>query len=310
MRLIFFGNPKFALPSLNKLASSSHEIACVVTSPDRPSGRGRKLRPPEVAVKAKELGLPLVQVEKLKDKDFLEKISSFAAALFVVVAFRILPPQLFEIPPHGAINLHASLLPKYRGAAPINWAIMRGEKATGVTTFQIKKRVDTGDVLLQKEVPIHLDDDYDSLYERLSQTGADLLVETVDRIERGDIEPVSQDPSEATSAPKLTPEHGEIDWSRPAAEIRDQIRGLSSKPGAYTFRDGDKLKIYRSEPVEAAKPGYTPGRIVDNSATNGLVVAAGDVWLKLLEVQPAGKQRMKADDYLRGNPPKSGEVLG
>jgi len=308
MRLIFFGNPKFAIPSLSKLASSSHEIACVVTSPDRPSGRGQKLRPPEVAVKARELGLPLIQVEKLKDKDFLEKISSFAAALFVVVAFRILPPQLFEIPPHGTINLHAALLPKFRGAAPINWAIMRGERVTGVTTFQIKKRVDTGDLLLQKEEQIHPDDDYDSLYERLSQTGADLLLETVNLIERGEITPVSQDPSQITSAPKLTPEHGEIDWSRSAEEIHNQIRGLSSKPGAYTFRDGVKLKIYKSELIDPTEPGVTPGTIVDSE--KGLVVATGNTWLKLLEVQPAGKKRMKADDYLRGYPPESGEALG
>ena len=310
MRLIFFGNPKFAVPSLKRLASSSHEIVSVVTSPDRPSGRGRKLRAPDVKVAAKQLGLPVLQVEYLKDTSFLEKIAELAAALFVVVAFRILPSELFGISPLGAINLHASLLPKYRGAAPINRAIMAGETVTGVTTFQIKKKVDTGNILLQRGEMISPDDSFDSLHDRLSHLGAELLLESIDGLENGTLKPVAQDPALATKAPKLQPGEGEIDWSKPAVVINNLIRGLCSVPGAFTYRSGNKLKIYRSEPIETQRPGYKPGQVVFDDDISGFVVASGEGWLRLLDLQPAGKMRMKAEDYLRGYPFAMGETLG
>jgi methionyl-tRNA formyltransferase len=310
MRLIFFGNPEFAVPSLKKLASSSHDVVCAVTSPERPSGRGRKLKAPEVKTAAEQLGLPVVQVQDLKDASFLEKIARFAVSLFVVVAFRILPVRLFEIPPLGAVNLHASILPKYRGAAPINRAIMAGETLTGVTTFQIRKRVDTGDVLLQHEEPISPDDNFDSLHDRLSLLGADVLLETVDGLEKRTLKPITQDPALASKAPKLQPGEGEIDWSRPAEVINNRIRGLSSTPGAFTYRNGGKLKIFLSKPIEASRPGLEPGEVVPGSGLDGLVVAGGTGWLRILELQPAGKKRMTADDYLRGYPLVEGEVLG
>jgi len=309
MRLIFFGNPKFAVPALEKLASS-HETACVVTSPDRPSGRGRKLRAPEIKTAAERIGLPVLQVEDLRDSSFLQKITQYAAALFAVVAFRILPVELFGIPPLGAINLHASLLPKYRGAAPINRAIMAGETVTGVTTFQIRKKVDTGDILLQREVAISPGDTFDSLHDRLSLLGADILLETIDGLERGALKPVAQDPASASKAPKLRPDEGQIDWSESAVVINNHIRGLSSTPGAFTFRDGGKVKIYSSEPIEASRPGLKPGEVVLGDGVEGLVVAGGAGWLRVLEVQPAGKKRMKAEDYLRGYPLAEGDVLG
>lgn len=310
MRLIFFGNPKFAVPGLQKLASSSHEIACVVTSPDRPSGRGRKLREPEVKTAVAKLDLPVLQVEDLKDSTFLEKLGQFAAALFVVVAFRILPVELFSIPHHGAINLHASLLPRYRGAAPINRAIMAGETVTGVTTFQIKKKVDTGNILLQREEAILPDDTYDSLYDRLSMVGADLLLETIDKLERDELDPITQDPSLATKAPKIHPSDGEIDWSQPAATVNNLIRGLCSTPGAFTYRSGSKLKILAAEPIEESRAGLGVGEVVAEDGCDELVVASGSGWLRIHELQPAGKKRMKARDYLRGNPIARGEVLG
>jgi len=310
MRLIFFGNPKFALPSLERIASSSHEIACVVTSLDRPAGRGRKLHVPEVKAVTQNLGLPLLQVDDLKAPGFLQKVAGFAAALFIVVAFRILPPELFSIPKMGAVNLHASLLPMYRGAAPINRAIMAGETVTGVTTFQIKKKVDTGDMLLQREEQISQDDTFDSLHDKLSLLGADVLLETIDRLESGDIQPVPQDQSRSSKAPKLKPEDGEIDWSRNAVDIRNHIRGLCSSPGAYTMRSGSKLKVFSAEAVGAGNEVSKPGEVHTGELNRSFIVATGDQSLQLLEVQPAGKKRMTAEAYLRGYPLKTGEVLG
>lgn len=310
MRLIFFGNPKFALPSLKRLVSSSHDIMCVVTSPNKAAGRGRKLHVPEVKTAAERYGMPVLQVEDLTDSSFLEKLAQLAAALFVVVAFRILPPEVYMIPEYGAINLHASLLPRYRGAAPINHAIMAGETETGVTTFQIKKKVDTGAMLMQRKEKILPDDTYDSLHDRLSLLGADVLLETVNGIERGILEPIDQDASLASKAPKIKPEQGEIDWSKSAVAINNLVRGFCSKPGAYTFRNGKKLKIFRSEVLNAGKNTFEPGRLVELSDVNGLLVATGDGLLRLHEVQPPGKKRMKAEDYLRGYPSESGEKLG
>jgi methionyl-tRNA formyltransferase len=310
MRLVFFGNPKFAIPSLEKLASSRHEVACVVSSPDQPAGRGLKPKAPEVKESANRLGLPVMQVDEIRDASFLETIARYAAALFVVVAFRILPPELFSIPNLGAINLHASLLPKYRGAAPINRAIMAGETVTGVSTFQIMRQVDAGGVLLQRKEPIRPEDSFDDLYGRLSLIGADLLLATVDGLEEGTLVPKQQDSSQVTKAPKLKPEDGLIDWQRAASVIHNHIRGLCSIPGAYTFRDGEKLKIFRSMPVDVHFGGLVPGKIVTADDRNGLVVATSNGCLKILELQPSGRKRMSADDCMRGYRFQPGETLG
>ncbi len=309
MRLIFFGNPKFAVPSLERLASS-HDVACVVTSPDKPAGRGRKLRVPDVKLVAERLGLPVLQAGDLKDSSFLAEIARYAALLFVVVAFRILPPELFSIPQLGAINLHASLLPRYRGAAPINRAIMAGETETGVTTFLIRKKVDTGGILLQRSEKILPNDTFGSLHDRLSAIGADVLVETVNGLESGTLKPVPQDSINATKAPKLKPEDGRIDWSRSAEEIRNQVRSLCPIPSAHTDRNGEKLKIFSSEIVRSALRDHNPGEIIRNNGISGLVVACGKGLLRILELQPAGRKRMNAEDYLRGYPIEPGEKLG
>ncbi len=256
------------------------------------------------------LGIPVIQAEDLKGKDFLDKVAAFAAALFVVVAFRILPPQLFEIPPHGAINLHASLLPRYRGAAPINRAIAAGETETGVTTFQIRKRVDTGDVLMQERVPIDPDDDYDSLSEKLGIVGADLLVRTVEGLEAGSLKPLPQDASQASPAPKIAPDEGRIDWAMTATEIRNHIRAFASKPGAFTALGGEKLKIFRARIADFVETSAIPGEIVLVSPKDGLFVGTGDGVLEITELQPAGKKRMSSQDYLRGNTVSKGTVLG
>jgi methionyl-tRNA formyltransferase len=281
-----------------------------VTSPDRPSGRGRRLKAPEVKTAADKLGLPVMQVDDMRDASFLERIARYAATLFAVVAFRILPESLFEIPPLGAINLHASLLPKYRGAAPINRAIMAGETLTGVTTFQIKRKVDTGEILLAREESISPEDTFDSLHDRLSRVGADVLLETIDGLEKGVLKPRAQNPTQATKAPKLKPEDGRVVWSESAHVICNQVRGLCSSPGAFAYRDGKKLKIYRCQPVQTIAPNLRPGQVVTSSDVDGFVVATGSGLLRILELQPAGKKRMNAGDYLRGYPLAEGEVLG
>ncbi len=310
MRLIFMGNPQFAVPSLEKLLSSDHEVSTVVTSPDRPRGRGKKLSSPAVAQCAKKHGLNLIQQGNLKDEGFLEKISALAVTLFVVVAFRILPVELFSIPPKGAINLHASLLPKYRGAAPIQWALINGESRTGLTTFQIQKRVDTGGILLQQEVPIGENEIADELSQRMSLIGADLLLRTIDGLESGELEAQPQDDSGITRAPKINPEDGLIDWSKPSHEIVNLVRGLSSKPGAYTHYQGKKLKIYRAHEISPEQPGAEPGKVLSVDPKCGLIVKSGNGAVQIDDIQMEGKKRMACCDYVRGCPIEKGQALG
>jgi len=310
MRLIFMGNPQFAVPSLEKLLSSDHEVAAVVTSPDRPKGRGKKLSSPAVAQCAKKHGLNLIQQGNLKDESFLEKISTLAVTLFVVVAFRILPVELFSIPPKGAINLHASLLPKYRGAAPIQWALINGESHTWLTTFQIKKRVDTGGILLKEKVPIKDGETTDELSDRMSLIGAGLLIKTIDGLESGELEAQPQDDTGITKAPKINPEDGLIDWSKPSREIVNLVRGLSSKPGAFTYYQGRKLKIYRAHQLEHTGSEESAGRVLSVDPKCGLIVKSGDGAVQIDDIQMEGKRRMACCDYVRGCPIEKGQALG
>lgn len=310
MRLIFMGNPYFAVPALEKLLSSNHEVAAVVTSPDKPQGRGKKLCSPAVADFARSRNLNLIQQDNLSDPHFLNTIKALAVAVLIVVAFRILPESLFSIPTHGAVNLHASLLPRYRGAAPIQWALINGETKTGLTTFIIQKRVDTGGILLQEEVAIDPDDTADDLSERMSQVGAELLVKTLDLLESGDYTPLPQDKSLATRAPKILPTDGLIDWTKPAGQIVNLIRGLSSKPGAYTIFEGKKLKIYRAQLCSEAHTAVQPGRIIRADNNCGLLIQTGKGAVEVREVQLEGKKRLPCCDYLRGCPMKAGQRLG
>ncbi len=293
------GTPDFAVASGEALRRSGMDLCCAVTVPDKPAGRGRKLRYSAVKEWALQHDIPLLQPDDLRDQNFLQRLHELHADLFVVVAFRILPEEVFTIPKHGTINLHGSLLPKYRGAAPINWALINGETETGVTTFFIDRTVDTGEILLQERVPIADEDDFGSLYERLKEVGADLLVRTVRGVMQGDIAPQKQS-GEATRAPKLTPELRRIDWHQPAEKIRNLIRGLSPVPAAYAVLHGKRMKIFSARIAEAGEV-LQPGELSRQGMERGeLVVGTGDGTLMLLEVQPEGKKRMTAEEFLRG----------
>lgn len=309
MRSVFLGAPEFALPSLQKLAESHHTVAAVVTHPDRPQGRGLKPEPTPVKRQAQKLGLPVLTPAKLDAPDFLEQMRGLQSDLMVVVAFRFLPEALYAIPPKGAINLHASLLPKYRGAAPIQWVLIHGAKVTGLSTFFLNRSLDQGDLLLQREVAIAPDDNFGSLSARMAEQGAGLLLETIDRIEAGTLKPKKQDNSQATRAPKITKEMCVIDWSRSAEKIHNLVRGLAPEPGAVTFFQGKRLKILRTG-ITPEKETGSAGAILHADPKQGLSVAAGEGSLELLEVQPEGKSPVSGAEFVRGYRPRTGERLG
>lgn len=300
------GTPEFAVPSLEGLVNSRHTVAGVVTVPDKPSGRGLKRRPSAVKQAAADLGLPVLQPAKLKDPDFLAALRKWQADCYAVVAFRILPAEVFGIPKYGTVNLHASLLPKYRGAAPIQWVLMHGEHTTGVTTFLIDRKVDTGDILMQKRVPIGPEEHAESLHDKLADQGADLLVRTMDLLEQGELEPQPQR-GEASPAPKIRPEHCRINWSRDCDNIRNQIRALSPFPGAFTGRKGRRIKIFKAacSPSPAAVT-RDPGTIL-STAGDRILVQCGSGQLEILDLQLEGRKRMEASHFLRGNPLQPGE---
>ena len=304
------GTPEFALPSLEALLESKHQVVGVVTQPDKPKGRGRILSPSPVKEFALKKNLLVLTPEDLKADDFVEQLKGLNLDLIVVVAYRILPEKVFTIPPRGTINLHASLLPKYRGAAPINWALINGEKRTGVTTFFIQKKVDTGNIILQKETEILPDENYGELSQRLSTLGAELLFETVDLIEKGKAIPLSQDESQVTQAPKITPEMCQIDWSWPAEKIRNFIRGLAPTPGAYTFFNGKILKIYKALVLDQTHFDEGFGEIISADKKDGFVAKTKSGRLKLSEVQPESKKIMSGYEFLRGYRIYVGDKLG
>jgi len=310
MRLVFMGSPEFAIPSLQKLVQSKHQIAGVVTVPDKPKGRGRKLSQSAVKTFAGEHGLKIFTPTNLKDEGFVGALRELSPDLTVVVAFRILPEVVFTIPPKGTINLHASLLPKYRGAAPINWAIINGETRSGLTTFYIKKKVDTGNLIMQRELEIGPDESFGEVHDRMAQLGAVVLLETVDLIEEGEAKAVTQDDSLATPAPKITPEHCRIDWSGRAIDIKNQIRGLAPSPGAFVQFRGRILKVFKSELVEPAQSDDDFGMVIESEGKESLWVKTGAGALSLLEVQPEGKRRMSIREFVRGYRVRPKEKLG
>jgi methionyl-tRNA formyltransferase len=310
MRVVFCGNPEFALPSLEAIAGVGHQIPTVITSPDRPKGRGRRLLPPPVKQTAQKLGLPVLQPPKLREPRFLAEVRSLQPEVMVVVAFRILPPELFTLPSRGSFNLHASLLPLYRGAAPINWAVINGETETGLTTFFLKREVDTGDTILQRRIEIGEEETCGELSQRLSQLGAELVLETLKLVESGEVRTTQQDESLATRAPKIEKEHCRIDWSKSALEVKNLIRGLSPQPGAYTHFRGKILKLYRSRMSEDLKLSGEPGEVVYSTAKEGVVVACGEGSLYLQELQLEGKRTVTGSEFVRGYRPEMGEVLG
>lgn len=307
MRIVFMGTPDFAVPSLSILLENGYGIAAVVTVPDKPAGRGRQLRTSAVKDFALQHGLPVLQPEKLRDPVFLAELKSLQADLFIVVAFRMLPEAVWQMPPKGTFNLHASLLPQYRGAAPINRAVMNGESETGLTTFFLQHAIDTGNILLQDRVSIGENETAGELHDRLMETGAQLVLKTVQAIEAGEAQPVSQETlihaethagRELKEAPKLFREDCRINWDRPLENVHDLIRGLSPYPTAFTELNGKTLKVFKST-KEAAAHSEQPGKFITDDKTF-LKVAVPGGYIHLEELQLEGKKRMNVRDFLKG----------
>src|SRR6476646_1976812 len=305
--LVFCGTPTFAVPTLERLVGSGFPVRLVVTQPDRPSGRGMQLAVSPVKRKALELGLPVQQPDKIKNNDeFREQLDAIRPQAIVVVGYgRIIPPWMIDLPPLGNINLHASLLPKYRGAAPSQWAIANGDSVTGVTTMRINAGLDTGDILLQREASIAPDDTSETLAPRLAEMGADLMVETLRRLQDGTVQPVPQDHARATLAPMLTREDGRIDFNRSAREILNRLRGFQPWPGAFTTFRGQPLNVWAAKQATGT---LVPGQLRRDG--DRLLVGCGDSAVELLEGQPQGKRRMAARDFVNGYKPQDGERLG
>jgi methionyl-tRNA formyltransferase len=308
-RIIFFGTPTFAIPTLRDLLQGLDEVVAVVTQPDREKGRGRKIIPSPVKEFCLQHGLTIFQPERVREKAVQEKIKNLQPQLFVVVAYgQILPKSLLQIPEYGAINVHASLLPKYRGAAPIPWAILKGEEVTGVTTMMMDEGMDTGDILLQTEIPIGEEETSETLHDRLAQSGARLLLETVSGMKAGNVHPIPQDHAKATYAPPLKKEDGRIDWSKEGKEIDCQVRALNPWPGAFTEWNGQSLKIYRGE-VRQRKPAGKTGAVVW-VGSDFIEVETGKDSFLIREIQLEGKRRMSVREFLAGHPVTVGTVLG
>lgn len=310
MILVFCGTPRFAVATLEALVAAGHSVRLVVTQPDRPSGRGMELVASPVKEAATRLGLPVVQPAAIKNNDeFRKQLPALHPDAIIVVGYgRIIPQWMIDLPRLGNLNLHASLLPKYRGAAPIQWAIASGESVTGVTTMRIDAGLDTGDILMQRELPILRDDTAETLAPRLATIGAELMVETLRGLEDGQLHPRPQDHTQATLAPVLKKEDGRMDFSRPASDLFDRLRGFRPWPGAYTTFKGKTLQVHRAEPSQASLQ-LAPAAIV-TERTRLLVGCGRNTALELLEVQIEGKRRMTAQEFINGYHPKAGDRLG
>ncbi len=311
MNVVFMGTPDFAVTSLEKIYESGHNILGVVCQTDKPSGRGMKLTSPPVKEYAVSNNLKVFQPEKIrKNVEFIEEIKSLKPDVIVVVAYgKILPKEILEIPKYGCINVHGSLLPKYRGSAPIQWAIIKGEKKTGVTTMYMDEGMDTGDMLLKEEIEIGDNDTYGTLYEKLKMIGGNLIVKTLDGIADGILNREKQS-DDYSMAPMIEKSMGKIDWSDSSKNIRNLIRGLNPMPVAYTFYNNAVMKIWRADIANISKnEQVVPGTIVESNSKEGIIVATGDGFLKLTEVQMQNAKRMLATELLRGNKIEVGSIL-
>ena len=309
MRVIFMGTPNFSVGTLEALVQAGHEVVLAVTQPDKPKGRGGKMQYTPVKEKALEYGIPVFQPAKVREPACVEELAGYRADVIVVIAFgQILPRSILELTPYGCINVHASLLPKYRGAAPIQWALIDGETVTGVTTMQMDEGLDTGDMLLETEVPIGADETGGSLHDKLAAAGAKLCVETLKALEEGTVTPRKQGESPTKYARMLDKELGRIDWSRDAASIERLIRGLSPWPSAYTLWEGKTMKIWAAEVLDGDS-ALPCGAVADVTKT-GFSVQTGSGLLRILELQIPGKKRMSADAFLRGYRMEPGTRLG
>lgn len=310
MRIVFFGTPEFAVESLDRLVTDGHDVAAVVTMPDKRGGRGNKVIQSDVKRYAEEHGLKVLQPEKLRDTGFLDELRAINADLFVVIAFRMLPECVWAMPPKGTFNLHASLLPRYRGAAPINWAIINGDKVTGVTTFFLTHEIDTGDIIARRETGISESDNAGTLHDRLMEIGAEMTAETVKAIERGDVKTMPQPEGEFVPAPKIFKDTCRIDWDKDTVTVNNLIRGLSPYPAAWTTMSLDEgsqldIKIFEANPCEDSGIDETErkGAGFCHRKGNRLFVETADGVLELLSVQPSGKKRMDVSAFLQGYRP-------
>ena len=301
MRIIYMGTPDFAVPSLEILLENGFEVVAVVTAPDKPAGRGLQLQSSPVKRCAEEHSIPVLQPEKLKHPDFLATLAGFQADLQVVVAFRMLPEVVWNMQRLGTINLHASLLPAYRGAAPIQWAIIDGAKVTGVTTFFLQHAIDTGNIILQQEVAISEDDDAGSLHDKLMHTGSQVVLKSVQMIAQGNIVTTPQEEGDYPRAPKIFREDCQINWEQPAGVVRNFIRGLSPYPGAYTDFAGKQLKVFRCI-IEPATDEVPPGQM-QTDYSSYIKYRATDGWVSVTDIQWHGKKRMETSTFLRGYRP-------
>lgn len=315
MKVVFMGTPDFAVDALQAIIEAGHEVTAVVTQPDKPKGRGKEMQATPVKNCALEHHIPVFQPVKVKEPEAVETLRSYEADIFVVVAFgQILSEEILQMPKYGCVNIHASLLPKYRGAGPIQWAIIDGEKETGITIQQMDKGVDTGDILFQSVVPIDAKETGESLFEKLAKAGAALIVEALPKIEAGEVTPRKQDESQASHAKMLQKSMSRIDWNRKAAELDCLIRGMISWPGASSGYHGKTLKIWQQEPVAKdqlpaeALAGAEPGTVIAVEK-DAIYVQTGEGALKLTEVQLEGKKRMAVKDFLLGYPVQPGEML-
>ena len=310
MNILFMGTPEFAIPSLKALVDNGHNVAGIVTQPDKPKGRGRKYIAPPVKTCALELGIPVYQPGRVRDENFLDIFRKISPDMVILVAFgQILPEEIIRFPRLGCLNVHPSLLPKYRGAAPINWPIINGDRKTGVTIMLMDEGVDSGDILLQEETNIDADETFDDLHKKLSTMGSELLIRAVKGVIDGTISGTPQDTSLVTLAPRLGSEAGHIDWNDESEKIVNLIRGLSARPGAYSFLGDKKLKIFYAvagkEKSSGEKTPGTPGKLMEA----GLQVATGDGHVYLKDVQLEGKKRMPVENFLRGYHLLPGDML-
>ena len=309
MRVVFMGTPDFAVASLDALITAGHDVVAVITQPDRPKGRGNKLAFPEVKTRALELNIPVYQPASVKDEDFLQLLQGYQPDVIVVVAFgSILPQAVLDLPPYGCVNVHGSLLPEYRGAAPIQRAVLDGRTETGVTTMRMDIGMDTGDMLLQAKLPITDEDTTGTMFDKLAALGGNLLIDTLTGLEQGSIVPEKQDDAKATHAARILKEDEVIDWTNDAQKIFCQVRGLAPAPGAYTLWGGERLKVWKAR-VNNKNTGLAPGTLVE-IGKDALLVQTGNGCLEVLELQPAGKKAMPAKAFCNGTGITEGVIFG
>lgn len=296
MKIIFWGTPDFAVPSLKILLDNNHQILAVVTAPDKERGRGQKVSFTPIKEFALKNNIPVLQPDKLKAEDFIDSLKTFDCDLYVVVAFKILPREIFTIPRYGSFNLHASLLPKFRGAAPIQWVLIKGETETGVTTFALEDKVDTGNIYLQKKIPILTEDNFGTLHDKLSLLGAEVVLETVNSVENGTVQMQKQSDELASPAPKVTREIMQIDWNKSAEEIHNLVRAFSPFPGAFFIQNQKLIKVFRTKIDNAMN--LAAGKILEKK--DQLFVGCGNGSIEVIEIQFEGRKKMTAAEFMRG----------